>query len=106
MLFEKANLAFKGKEFICSQLAEDICKNIFNHLESQDAAEHRFYKIGKVHIDNMVNFPIIATDNFHFSAAKRFHNLVRLGGDIIVSGLASYSHFTILGGLIVMHNPI
>ena len=32
---------------------------------------------------------------------KRFHHLVRLGGDIIKSGLADYSKPTIVGGLIL-----
>jgi hypothetical protein len=102
---ERANLALKGAEYLESSKALDICLELTQRLESE-AMEHRFYQTGQAAFQSLQ----FIEDPRAIEAAKklfgetwkqiRYHNLVRLGGDILKSGLGKYHKATVLGALL------
>ncbi|WP_440993200.1 hypothetical protein [Cysteiniphilum litorale] len=118
LAFEKANLelflkpqctfcklsADKVNHYINSSFATAICKKAIELIES-DVQEHDFYKIGSA---------VFNARNYEYQSSKRdqlfalfgqeyekirFHNIVRLGGDIIASGLSEYHKATVVGSI-------
>ena len=102
--FEKAGLALADHEYIESGSAFEICQTILQRL-TIDAHEHDFYRSGELafHSQDFMEDPInlkTAEALFgEFWKQKRYHNLVRLGGDVLRSGLGEYPKATVLGGL-------
>lgn len=94
-----------NKHYLSSQKASKICQTLLNEVE-QNNQEHGFYKMGEL----AFNSKQFMDETTSIEAAKtifgddwkktRYHNLVRLGGDIVRSGLAEYPKSTILGALL------
>ncbi len=97
---------FIQNDYIDSAAAQLICKACIQQIENGDNNEHSLYKQGQV----AFNSETFMNDKTAISKAQsifnqewkrvRFHNLVRLGGDILSSGLGEYHKATILGALL------
>jgi len=89
-----------------SQNAFKICKNLVQKIESNPGQEHLFYQKGKSAFANkkfMEEKQAIEIAKKLFQQdwkKKRYHHLVRLGGDITRSGLGKFSKATVLGALL------
>lgn len=103
--FEKAGLALAKKDYLDSDTAFKICQSLLTKIE-QNNQEHVFYKAGS----EAFNSKQFMDEETGIEAAKavfgddwkkaRYHNLVRLGGDVLRSGLAEYPKATLLGALL------
>ncbi len=95
-----------GKTYVDSPTALSICQAILNQINQNDGTEHAFFRTGEMAFDSKTfmesTSAIELTQSVfgHDWKATRYHNLVRLGGDIERSGLADYPKATILGGLL------
>ena len=75
-----------------------------------DAHEHDFYRAGEAafHSQEFMEDPAnLKTAESLFGEnwqQKRYHNLVRLGGDVLRSGLGENPKATVLGGLVWYNN--
>lgn len=105
LAFEKAGIALNNHQYIDSHTALQICQSILNKIAQENSAQHAFYRQGEHVFNNsgstedgepMQAIPAIFGKNWK---RIRYHNLVRLGGDILRSGLAEYAKATILGAL-------
>ena len=104
--FEKAGIALENKEYLSSESALQICQFITAKLEQESDLEHKFYRQG----EQLFNSKSFMEDNDPTKAIQalfgedwkrtRYHNLVRLGGDVLRSGLAEYPKATLLGALL------
>ncbi len=103
--FEKAGIALEDKEYLGSESALQICECIIAKLEQESNLEHKFYRQGeqlfnsKMFMENEEPTKVIQALFGEGWKRTRYHNLVRLGGDILRSGLAEYPKATILGAL-------
>ena len=103
--FEKASLTLVKNDYLDSESALRICKILISEIE-QNNQEHVFYKLGtnafnsKQFMENKTVSEEIKACSREKWKKERYHNLVRLGGDILRSGLAEYKKATILGGLL------
>ena len=103
--FEKAGIALANKEYLSSESALQICQFIMTNLEQESDLEHKFYRQG----EQLFGSKTFMKDNDPTKAIQalfgedwkrtRYHSLVRLGGDVLRSGLADYPMATILGAL-------
>lgn len=104
--WEKAGLAWTGKSYLDSETAFNICQQLGEKIEQASGLEHDFYRAG----ERAFHSQAFMGNTIHLAALEailgvnwkrlRYHHLVRLGGDILRSGLASYSKATILGALL------
>jgi len=103
--FEKTGLALADKNYLDSEQALQICQTIIQKIEQDNGIEHTFYRAGEKAFNSKTfmeeDEPIKEIQALFCEAWKRtrYHNLVRLGGDILRSGLAEYPKATILGAL-------
>lgn len=108
--FEKAGLAILNNDYIESDFAFSMCEDIINSINNNDGSEHLFYKSGQTAFDSklfMNNEEIQKQLQNLFGddwKKTRYHNLVRLGGDVVRSGLAEFPKAVILGGLLITGN--
>ena len=77
-------------------------------ITQQPELEHDYYRLGErsfqqVTDDNKTNAPIQAKWGDPWKRL-RYHHLVRLGGDVLRSGLADYAPATVLGALLYQAN--
>ncbi len=103
--FEKSGIALSNQQYLSSESALAICECIIAKLEQESGLEHRCYRQG----EQLFNSKIFMEDDKPTKAAQalfgeswkrtRYHHLVRLGGDVLRSGLAEYPKATILGAL-------
>jgi hypothetical protein len=81
-----------------------ICAEILKSLNLNDGKEHIYHTAGKAAFENkdfmQQDFIPVKVKKQPEWKRTRYHNLVRLGGDIIKTGLAEYTKATILGALI------
>lgn len=106
--FEKSDLAFAGKEYRASESVDEICQKIKAAL-SHDDYEHQAFKRGRESFDSE-NF-MLTTQAEQIDNSKqrfgdewkktRYHNLVRIGGDVLAQGLGEYNKATLLGALLM-----
>lgn len=104
--FEKSGLSLEKNEFIDSDVAFIICKIVTSEIEKNTTQEHQFYRFGEAAFSSkafMKNESAIDLLKKIFGDAwkkTRYHNLVRLGGDVLRSNLSSFPKATILGGFL------
>jgi len=104
--FERAGLALGGDHFIDSDTALAICLKVVAELTERPAAEHEFYRLGEASFadkESIGNTPQLEKMKALLGEQWkrwRYHHLVRLGGDIIRSGLSEYPTATVLGALL------
>ena len=85
----------KTKSYINSSFAQYLCKKVIDLIENH-GMENYFYQLGdrifgsiESEFDGAKKDELIALFGFEFNRL-RYHHLVRLGGDIIASGLVDY----------------
>lgn len=95
----------ENEEYLSSESALQICQFIITKLEQESDLEHKLYRQG----EQLFNSKTFVEDDAPTKAIQalfgedwkrtRYHNLVRLGGDVLRSGLSEYPKATILGAL-------
>lgn len=94
------------KSYLDSEHALQICQAVLQKIEQESGIEHTFYRAGEAAFNSQSfmeeGAPIKEAEALLGEDWKRirYHNLVRLGGDILRSGLAKYPKATIVGGLV------
>ena len=112
--FERSLLAFSGSDYIASDTAFSICEGVALTIAVKANREHHYFTLGeaafndKAFSDNKAGLEKakrLFGDNWK---QTRYHNLVRLGGDILRSPLGEFPKATILGGLLewAKHHPL
>lgn len=106
--FEKSDLAFVGNEYRTSDSVTEICQIVKEALEKSDY-EHIAFKLGRASFDS--EHFMLTTQAEQIDLAKqyfgdtwkstRYHNLVRIGGDVLSAGLGEYNKATLLGSLLL-----
>lgn len=105
MSFEKTGLALTKNVYLDSEQALQICQSILQKIEQESSIEHVFYQAGEAAFNSKAFMeeeePIKEAKTLFGEDWKRtrYHHLVRLGGDILRSGLAEHPKATILGAL-------
>lgn len=103
--FEKTGLALENKNYLGSEQASQICRTLLDKMEQEPGIEHIFYRAGQAAFNSKIFMkdgePVKEVQALFGEDWKRtrYHNLVRLGGDILRSSLAKYPKATILGAL-------
>lgn len=103
--FEKTGLALANNAYLNSEQALQICQSVLLKIDQESGVEHDFYRAGEAAFNSKAFMeeeePIKEVEALFGEDWKRtrYHNLVRLGGDILRSGLAGHPKATILGAL-------
>jgi len=104
--FEKAGLAWVDNTYLDSDTALSVCAWALTEITQKPGTEHTFYRLGEASFHSK----LFMDATLHLNKAKqllgddwkklRYHNLVRLGGDVLRSGLGEYPKATLLGALL------
>ncbi len=95
----------QDNHYLESEKAVEICRIALGKIEQEAGMEHSFYQSGqaafnsKIFMDNKDGLESIHMLLGETWKQQRYHHLVRLGGDVLRSGLAEFPKATILGAL-------
>ncbi len=104
--FERSGLDFVNNDYLNSEEAFQICQLLLKEMNASQGLEHQFYKLGegafhsKEFMEKDHSSEELQTYFGNHWKKFRYHNLVRLGADILRSELAEYSKATVLGALL------
>lgn len=106
LAFERANLAFTDNDYRSSDAALICCNWIASNIARKASQEHHYYQIGeaafndKAFIESKAGVEKACALFGEKYKQVRYHNLVRLGADILRSPMGDFPKATVLGGLI------